>query len=172
MKLNKYIREAFVRAAMNDVPAIDYAQQARDLALKTANDLLPPEIKPLIDNPALTGCFNYVYVDMPGNLSGVRVLGHPDTWRLRYEPKAAEVWTQLQELSRLDKEQNERRKELKSKLEGAAAAVTTRKALVAMLPEFEKYLPPEDAPSIKTLPVCANLVSDFMQAGWPKEKTA
>lgn len=172
MKLNKYIREAFVRAAMDDVPHVDYAQQARDLARKTAYDALPANIKAIADDPIFEGCLNRTYIALPGVFCGVRVVGHQDEWGIADNPRFALVWEQLKEMSRLAKEQDDRRKALKSKLESAAAAVTTRKALATMLPEFEKYLPADYAPAIKTLPMCANLVADFMDAGWPKEKTA
>ena len=58
---------------------------------------------------------------------------------------------------------------LREKLHGCAYAVTTRKALVDLLPEFEKYLPADDASVCRTLPVVQNVVSDFVKAGWPKD---
>lgn len=167
MKLNKYIRSAFVRAAMNDVPMVDYQQQARDLALTTAISLLPAEVLAVYDNPSTRDWIKEDYVYMPGSLSGLRVPVKNDTcYYLRDHAPAA--WAQLDELARLDKEQNQRRKALEEKLIAAAASVTTRKALAKLLPEFEKYLPAESAPAITQLPACANLVSDFVQAGWPK----
>ena len=45
-----------------------------------------------------------------------------------------------------------------------------RAAFVAKLPEFAHYLPAEDAPAGRSLPVVANLVTDFVKAGWPKDK--
>ena len=65
---------------------------------------------------------------------------------------------------------NKARKALAEKLRAVAYSVTTRKALAAALPEFEKYLPPDDAAAIRTLPVVANVVADFVKAGWPKGK--
>ena len=48
------------------------------------------------------------------------------------------------------------------------AARIAREALAAMLPEFEKYLPSETPALDRTVPAVANVVTDFMRAGWPK----
>jgi hypothetical protein len=66
--------------------------------------------------------------------------------------------------------QVEKRKELRSKLQATADAVTTRKALIDLLPEFEKYLPADEAKAVATLPAVANVLSDFVKAGWPKNQ--
>ena len=71
-----------------------------------------------------------------------------------------------------EKEQEGIRASLKSQLKSAAHSVTTRKALAALLPEFEKYLPADEAAACKTLPVVQNIVADFAKAGWPKGKKA
>jgi hypothetical protein len=61
---------------------------------------------------------------------------------------------------------------LSAKLQAAANSVATRKALVELLPEFEKYLPADEGAACKTLPAVANLLADFSKAGWPKSATA
>jgi hypothetical protein len=66
----------------------------------------------------------------------------------------------------------ELRADLHAKIKAVAYSVSTRKALADALPEFEKYLPADDAKAIRTLPVVANVVTDFMKAGWPKEQVA
>ena len=60
--------------------------------------------------------------------------------------------------------------ELETKLMAAANSCTTRKALVELLPEFEKYLPADQAAACKTLPAVANIMADFVKAGWPKDE--
>lgn len=42
------------------------------------------------------------------------------------------------------------------------------KALRAAMPEFAKYLPEADKAPDRSLPVVANVVSEFTKAGWPK----
>lgn len=167
MKLNENIRSAFVRAAMNDVPAIDYQQQAIDLALATAISLMPVSVKALYDDPATTNWIKVEYVYLPGSLSGVQV---PALKEIGYylRETAPDAWKQLEELANLKHKQDESRKALENKLKSVAKSVTTYKALAELLPEFKKYLPDETSPALTQLPACANLVSDFIQAGWPK----
>jgi hypothetical protein len=38
------------------------------------------------------------------------------------------------------------------------------------LPEFEKYLPEDEAQAVRALPVVTNVVADFVKAGWPTKK--
>jgi hypothetical protein len=68
--------------------------------------------------------------------------------------------------------QEKARADLRSKLKSVAYSVSTRKALVAALPEFEKYLPADEAKAVRTLPVVQNVVADFVKAGWPARKGA
>lgn len=89
--------------------------------------------------------------------------------RQRELPKAKH--DELKKLRALELEQKARRDKLRSSLKSIASSTTTRKALAAALPEFEKYLPAE-AQTTRNLPVIANVVTDFMEAGWPKDKAA
>lgn len=57
---------------------------------------------------------------------------------------------------------------LQTRLKGVAYACTTRKQLEEALPEFSSYLPEEEAKAAKNLPAVANVLSDFVKAGWPK----
>jgi hypothetical protein len=163
LRLTNYIRDAFVRAALDDVPRIDYDDQMEKKVLAHFVDQLPTKVRFVWDDKALRPYVNTHYyhvhsisLNVPGSEKHSRRL-----------PQALEA--ELKELSELDTQQTNRRNELKSKLRGVAYACTTRKALVDALPEFEKYLPPEDAPT-KNLPMLANVVSDFVKAGWPKGK--
>ena len=51
-----------------------------------------------------------------------------------------------------------------------ALGASTRKGLADALPEFEKYLPADEPAAVRSLPVVANVVADFVKAGWPKGK--
>jgi hypothetical protein len=59
---------------------------------------------------------------------------------------------------------------LSQRLRAVAYSVSTRKALAEALPEFAKYLPADEAEAMRTVPVIANVVADFVRAGWPKDK--
>ena len=165
MKLTNTIRAAFVRAVMNDVPSVDYQPQAD----KLVNDMLDADfqkVAPGLSREALeaSGWLSQHYVDTPGTLSNVRAVapGH------RCAKHNADVWAKLTEISVKKANQDLSRAQLQSKLTGCANSVTTRKALASLLPEFEKYLPADDAAASRTLPVVQNVVADFVKAGWPK----
>jgi len=169
MRLTKYIREAFVRAAMNDVPQIDYNEQAKALAEKTLLEIMPASIKKLLKDKEAEQWINREYICIPGRLQNF--YGHAsrgDSSIIKI--KKPEAWTELVKLSELAETQRVRREELRRKLEACAESVTTRAALVELLPEFEKYLPADEKAAIKTLPAVANVVADFTAAGWPKGK--
>jgi hypothetical protein len=164
MRLTKTIRESFVRAAMQDVPKIDYDEQIQKLATQQAVAMMPTDVaKAYKTNPAwfrseghyLGTRLGYIYMPLPSGMS-----------------LTPEARGKIDSLATEKSKQIDARSALKNKLAAAAESVTTRKALVALLPEFEKYLPEDDAAACKTLPAVANLVADFTKAGWPKAKAA
>ena len=164
MRLTNYMRDAFISAAMDDVPREDFEGQMQTLLIKAAISCLPPKVRALYDDPATrdfirhtrpTCGFNYTYVPGLGTLP-------VDT---------QEKYGGLKEKQR---EQEAGRRELTAQLRGVAYSARTRKALVALLPEFEKYLPADDSAACKTLPAVAvaNVMADFAKAGWPKDSAA
>lgn len=167
MRLTKTIRAAFVRAAMDDVPRIDYDSQAQEIAEKTLVELMPASIKKLLKDKDAEPWINQNWMCMPrrfSNFCGYGVRGDNEMIARR----RPEVWVKIEELHALNEQQNEKIRQLRMKLEGCAESVTTRKALAELLPEFEKYLPADEKAAIKTLPAVANVVADFTAAGWPK----
>lgn len=158
MRLTKIIRESFVRAAMQDVPHIEFDEQIRKLIVDNVIAQMPPDMhKAYKKHPEL---FNKSgdYID---NSIGYVYL----PCAIKPAPEAIRAARELCEKRRL---QQVERKALKEKLKAAAESVTTRKALIALLPEFEKYLPADEPAACKTLPAVANLMADFTKAGWPK----
>jgi hypothetical protein len=160
MRLTNTIRNAFVRAAMQDVPEIDYQEQMRKLIQDDAVAQLPLKVRAIYSDASLRHFLNTNYAYRYGSVS-------VPCAKDGYSPsaKAAEEYKRMDSAN---DSQDEKRNALESKLRACALACTTRKALVDMLPEFEKYLPADDAAACRTLPVVANVVSDFAQAGWPK----
>lgn len=168
MKLNKTIRDAFVRAVMNDVPSVDYDALAAKKVQDHAYQNLPPEIRKVYDKPALRGYLNATHTYLPRPLQDTHVVtADTSYWWLKDAPN---LWVELEALAEQKAAQRAARDELKGKLQSVAYSVTTRKALEAALPEFAQYLPAEAVVS-KNLPAVANVVADFVKAGWPKEKT-
>lgn len=162
MKLTNTIRDAFIRAAMNDVPSVDYDEQIRAIAMADIVDQLPPKVRAIWNDASLR---HWIKTDW--NSYGGVSLTHPSFDRLETTLRD-EARQKVDELKAAADDQARQRNELKRKLKGCAYSVTTRKALVALLPEFEKYLPADEPAALRTLPVVANVVADFVKAGWPK----
>jgi hypothetical protein len=166
MKLSNYHRQTFVDAVMNDVPRVEYSEQARSLIHAEAAAQLPAEIKKIYDNKELRGWLQAnTAVATPRNLSSVYAVAHAG-----YKP-SPELQTILNELSELAGIQHEARAELRARVKATIAACSTRARAMKMLPEFEKYLPSDDN-TTSNLPAVANLAAELVKAGWPKGKAA
>lgn len=83
-------------------------------------------------------------------------------------PLADTETAQVQQLRAEREAQRSQPKDLSNKLRAAAKAHSSVKALRAAMPEFAKYLPEADKAPDRSLPVVANVVSEFTKAGWPK----
>ena len=168
MKLTNMIRDAFIRAAMDDVPRVDYSEQIRAATLAAVLEITPEPVKVVWNDPKLRQYLDVRHVHLAGNV-GVAIpwdcYARNEHVRAAIKPEARE---NLDKLDAALKAQETHRNELERKLKGCAYSVTTRKALVALLPEFEKYLPADEPAALRTLPVVANVVADFVKAGWPK----
>lgn len=159
MKLTNYLRDAFVRAAMDDVPKTDYTEEMRGVINKKVERLQKIAGINNIDQTRLTRLFIYV----TGTSYLAAGLTEGELAQIKNSPE-------VQKLITLSNEQKAKLTALQSKLEGVIKGCNTRKQAVEALPEFEKYLPPEDAQALRTLPALANVLSDFVKAGWPKNQ--
>jgi predicted house-cleaning noncanonical NTP pyrophosphatase (MazG superfamily) len=168
MRLTNFLRDSFIRAAMNDVPQVDYHEQAKKYAEEQLFKKLPKEIQALAKDKKLNEWLNREYISMPVNISNF--YGFTDKGNNGVLKNIPEVWTKIEEFSRLIRQQSETYNALESRLRSVAYACTTRKQLLEALPEFEQYLPEEEAKAIATLPAVANVLSDFVKAGWPKNQ--
>ena len=159
MKLTNSMREAFVRSAMNDVPTIDYSEKIRSAAMKLAIAGLPPKVRAIYQDEALRGFVASYY----RNVAGVH-MNLPGADRESSTPISA----QLKPLEVEADAQHAKLETLRRHLKSVAQSAGTRAALAKMLPEFEKYLPADEATALRTVPALANVVADFVKAGWPK----
>ena len=147
---------------MADVPQEDYQAKIHKLIQDDAISKLPPKIKAIAQDKDLRHFLKTESHYISGwDCSNVRVM-HPE-----YE-RSPNVNTQVEALLVDLAHQEERINALKAKLQATADAVTTRKALIDLLPEFEKYLPADESKAVASLPAVANVLSDFVKAGWPK----
>lgn len=159
MRLTNTIRDAFILAVMQNVPREDYDAQATKLVQDDIRAQLPAKIREIADDPTLrrylkletiyTGGFNNVAVYSNGSA--------------KLSDAAKE---ELNALTLKARAQTNTRDGLKSRLRSCAYGVSTRKALAEMLPEFERYLPPDEPADLRSLPVVANVVNEFKAAGW------
>lgn len=165
MKLTNNIRDAFVRGALADVPTVDYDEQMRKLVQDAVVESLPPKIKAIWKDSSLKAFVKLGNVCTPRGFSNVAVPA-TDGWTGMAVPSSVEA--QVAELVAANDKQRAMVSDLTAKLKQAAYACTTRKQLTDLLPEFQKYLPADDAAATRSVPVIANVVADFVKAGWPK----
>lgn len=165
MKLTNTIRDAFVRAAINDVPYIDYGDAIRKALVADAVSQLPGGVRALWKSDVTRSYVATFWFGSRWSGLGAQLPGVDGNFKA-----SPEVMQKADELDKASKQQEALRTSLKSQLKGAAYSVSTRKALATLLPEFEKYLPADEAAACKTLPAVQNIVADFAKAGWPKGK--
>ena len=167
MRLTNLIRDAFITAAMQDVPKVDYQSEAHKIAVADSIESLPAQLRPLALDKNLSHYFNvrsHWFCDSP--FQSVSVFCERSG---RFDLSVT-AQKKIAALEKQERAQKEERSQLRERLRAAAYSCTTRKALADLLPEFEKYLPAEEAKGNRSLPVIANLVADFTKAGWPKNK--
>ena len=167
MRLSTSMRLAFVRAVMDDVPFVDYDEQVRELAQKTVDSYRPAAlVRALEIDPSIQDWLNRDYQYIHKYQKSFCLVGSKQSLdRLNADPNFTQA---AQNLRKQQQAQLEQRSALETKLKASAQACQTRAQLAKALPEFEKYLPIE-AGNSKCLPALANLMSDFMAAGWPKQ---
>lgn len=168
------MKEAFVRAVMNDTPSVDYDEAIRVEATKWLKAHVPLDVQKLAaKHPDYFDTDEYISVGEFGTVSfpvlpkGGRFYNdHP---RKKMERELAEA---LKDLLVKYKAQKEQRRTLEHKLNGTIEAFNTVKQAKDALPELAKYLPEDEAKAAKTLPAIANTIADLVAAGWPNGKAA
>lgn len=172
MKLTNYMRDAYVKAVLADTPSEFKAleEQAHKLVLDAAVAKLPTAVQKLWKSnetrPYLRVTSHSFTQQTHGaffNSVAVPSARGDD----RIEP---EVIERVREIGLRATEETVKREQLRQKLKAAAYACTTRKQLAEIMPEFAKYLPAEPIAAAKSELAVANVVADFVKAGWPKGK--
>ncbi len=168
MRLTKYDRNMILKKIMDDVPRIDYHGQIEAVLRREAHKKLPAPIQRIWDNSELRG-----YLDLTQH--GHRA-GSADDMDWYYYvgdtiEVTPEVQTEIDALADAGEHQESVLSNLRNKLRLTLDSCTTTQAFIKRLPEFEKYVGKEEATS-KNLPALANLVTDFIKAGWPKGNAA
>jgi len=164
MKLTNFIRDAFIRSALADVPQIDYEEKIRALLIKDAIAQLPVELRKAYLNPATIGYINIGYSFTGAGSTSIPCNNNAKDFKLSTAAQQT-----IDALKVKCKEQEIIMWNLRDKIKAAAYAVTTSKLLLELLPEFDKYLP-VDITVTKNLPAIQGILTDFIKAGWPKDK--
>jgi hypothetical protein len=155
-----------VRAVLDDVPHVDYTQQLNDMVQTEAASKLPLKIKAVYADITLRSYLDTQWVS--SNCRSDDLYFSTSVYAPTGYAVSDELWKRMKPLLAAREKQSDTRSELSRKLDAVVRGISTVKALRAALPEFEKYAPAEEAPPSRSLPVVANVVADFVNAGWPK----
>lgn len=155
-RINKWDKQAIVKAIMDDVPAPD-RKKRRDELQAAIVKVMSPEARKLYKScPSALRTYHVGDVTYDGCNWATRDVIVGDVKEV--------VINELKEKYLVeDRAFNEARYALK----GAIEACNTYKQLMTRLPEFEKYYPKPDAKGTN-LPALANVVADLSKLGWPK----
>jgi hypothetical protein len=159
MRLDKYAKQAIVKAIMADVPKPDKVKRRADLQAAIVKAMSPDVRKVFKESPGALK--TYYFGDLTYN---------DVNWDTRELVVGDVTEKKLNELAKPYNDEDAAIAAARTKLQGAIEGCNTRKALMARLPEFEKYYPAEDAPMSKNLPALANVMADLSKLGWPKGK--
>ena len=160
MRLTNTLRDAFIRAVMQNVPSINYDAQVTKLVQDDIRAQLPAKIREIADDQDLRRYIHRETIWTASEFTNVVVYSDGSA-RLSDTAKA-----ELNALTVKARAQSSKRDSLKSRLHACAYGVSTRKALAEMLPEFERYLPADEPAAMRSLPVVANVINEFKAAGW------
>jgi len=166
MRLTNLMRESFVRAVMADVPKKNFDDEIFKLAKEAVHYSMPNEILGIVSDNKLNIFLHKAWYSLPDGCPSFHYF-RPDEG-LSLSVKAPMYWEKLIALGKEKLAHNRTISELESKITACAAACSTRKQLADMLPEFQKYMPPDEAKAAQQYPLVANVVAEFVKAGWPK----
>jgi hypothetical protein len=155
MKLTKYQKQAIVLAIANDIPEIDVKKRREKIQAAVVAAMSPSIRK--------------IYRDMP------HALKRQHEWLvydgLEYTTRELIVGDlsdeQVQEILMPFQEEERARSEAIDRLTKLVNGCSTLKQLREALPECEKYFPQEGTKTQYPV-VVANVVTDLMKLGWPK----
>lgn len=172
MKLTNYMRDAFINAVMADTPSVDLKaieEKVHKIAIDDALSRAPTQVKAMWADNKLRPWMNTFYLGFSKRTHGAYFssvcVPCDSPAGAELSPKAL---SQVQGLGAQRDQAEKKRLELHDMLRRAAYGCSTRKQLAEALPEFEKYLPADEGKALRSLPVVANVVSEFVKAGWPK----
>lgn len=168
-RLTQHDRQAFISAVMDDVPYVDYDEQAREKVQKFALSKLPEGVAASIK--AFPDWFQVaLYVYLPGTLNNINVVAKNREEFDKMLKADKKLWAELVAMDKAKIAQHTIRQTLRDKVKGLAFSCTTVAALETRAPEFKKYLGKSTPVVDRSVPAVQNIVADLVKAGWPKDQ--
>lgn len=168
VRLDKYAKAAFVEAAMQDIPNIDYTETFRALVVADVVRSLPEKVRAVYDDETTRPFLEtrWKYLDDCRCMGSVSVINNP-AWS-----PAQETIAEARRLHELFETQRDKRNTARAMLETSIEPYNTLEKALKALPDFAKYLPTPEEPT-RNLPV-ANLAGNLSALGWvsPTKSTA
>ena len=168
MKLTKVHKQAFVKAVMQDLPQVEYREQAYKLMQDFVTSRMPKEVRATYDNKDTRHWLQPQsrYIDAVGYIGYVGMSINEDSMK---SPERDILVAELKQIEKLACAQREQLKAVEEKINAVIAGCGTRKVALARLPEFEKYLPTELEGATAGVPMITDLVVSLTSLGWPKD---
>lgn len=161
MKLTRYLRAAYVRAALDDIPTVDYDELIRKTVYDIVVASLPEPMRAFLNSEH--GHFMAHDFFYAGEISiSVPCSRHHCTTLY------GQIDLAVASLRNARLEQDNRCSELYDKLSAVANSCTTTEALARALPDFAKYIPKPE-PKVAMPVAVTGVLEAFKAAGWPKE---
>lgn len=175
MKLTNLDRKAFVASVMNDVPQFDYNEAIDKFVQDDMRSVACKEVLAILENSEIRHFLidgSTTFRPSPCTTGDMCKGRYVAVTSIAVFPNYEPSDSCLQKIySATDKvrESSEALALLEQKLTAAIGGCSTLAAAKAALPEFAKYLPTE-AEKTANLPAIANLCTDLIAMGWPKNK--
>lgn len=122
MRLNKYHKDAFVEAVLQDLPVTDYDEIAQKLVRDAMVERVPAKVRAVYDDKDVRHWLRNEWMSMPGSLQNFYCVADSNLGEVPGELKE-----RLLELSRLKREQTSKKDAFSAKIRAAIDSCQTRK---------------------------------------------
>lgn len=175
IRLTNYLRDAFIRSVMNDLPSVDYQADAMKIAQEAILSVFKTRFQAMSEldlaKAREEGWFGHtMYFAMPSPFNSCTVPGISGGGHgLLKTINGGQIWNRLENLANSQNIQNDRYSKMRADLRSVVYSCTTVKSLKEKLPEFAKYLPTDSSTLVSTGALAVtNVAQQFRDAGWPK----
>jgi len=163
MRLSMSVKDTIISHISQDFESIDYRGQAAKIITDHYFNKLPKQVQALVKDTNKVQHIKNSTIPSRGHIPQTCVKGD-----FPYAMDEA-LHDRIDELDKLQKEQSQKHSIARKALYDAFAGITTRKQLIELFPQFEKYCPDEFGRT-KGTPMCIDVMPAVTAAGWPKEK--